>query len=85
MFWGDGEVMNSFDRMFDFNRDGNLDPVEQAMQYEFFEESTKEDSAEEDNPLYSDIDLDELEDMDENERREALEEAGYEPEDFDEI
>lgn len=88
-FW-DREVRDSFDEMFDYNRDGHLDSFEQAMQYDFFEESLKSDSSDEDDEddrelLYPDLDFDELEDMDEDERREVLEEAGYDPDDFDDF
>ena len=41
------------------------------------EEDNKSDEDEEE------LDLDDLEFMDEDERREALEEAGYDPDDFD--
>ena len=81
-FW-DREVRNSFDAMFDFNRDGHLDFVEQATQFDFFEESIKEDKCEDEEDILDDLDLDELEDMDEEERREAIEDAGYDPDDFD--
>lgn len=91
-FW-DREVRDSFDAMFDFNRDGRLDVCEEAMQFDFIEEGIKSDSHnryvdddEDDRELlYPDLDFDELEDMDEDERREALEEAGYDPDDFDDF
>ena len=86
-FW-DREVRDGFDAMFDFNRDGHLDPFEQAMQFDFIEEGMKSESGrdeEEDELFGSDLDFDELEDMDEDERREALEEAGYDPDDFDDF
>lgn len=67
-----------------------MDIFEQAMQYEFYKESMKSDSSDDDddddrNLLYPDLDFDELEDMDEDERREALEAAGYDPDDFDDF
>lgn len=86
-FW-DREVRGGFDAMFDFNRDGYLDPFEQVMQLDFIEEGMKTDSGsdeEEDDLFGSDFDPFELEDMDEDERREALEEAGYDPDDFDDF
>lgn len=90
-FW-DKEVRDGFDGIFDYNRDGQLDIFEQAMQYEFYKESMKSDSSDDDddedddrNLLYPDLDFDELEDMDEDERREALETAGYDPDDFDDF
>ena len=45
----DKEVNNSFDRMFDLNRDGFLDASEEAVKYEFLnsfdEPSTIEDDS----------------------------------------
>ncbi len=81
-FWS-REVDNSFDSLFDMNRDGVLDPVEQGYQLEFLERSMEEDSgAGTEDELDPDLDWDELEMMDEDERREALEDAGYDPDDF---
>ena len=80
-----GAYENSFDRLFDFNRDGSLDPAEQGFQLDFITEDIERDNEYDDEKSddYSDLDWDELEDMDEDERREALEEAGYDPDDFD--
>lgn len=86
-FWN-REVRDSFDEMFDFNRDGHLDSFEEAMKFEFIEESMKSgssDDEDEDGLFGLDLDLDELENMDEDERREALEESGYDPDDFDDF
>ena len=81
-FWS-REVDNSFDSLFDMNHDGVLDPVEQGYQLEFLERSMEEDSgAGTEDELDPDLDWDELEMMDEDERREALEDAGYDPDDF---
>ena len=79
-FW-DREVENSFDSLFDTNRDGVLDPVEQGFQLDFLARQMEEDRSME---AEDELDLDDLELMDEDERREALEEAGYDPNDFDE-
>ena len=51
---------------------------------------TGSDDLEEDDELVEELemaglDLDELADMDENERREALEDAGLDPDDYDEL
>lgn len=46
-------------------------------------ESDDDEEDEDDLDDLDDLDLDELESMDEDERREALEEAGYDPDDFD--
>ena len=74
----DREVRNSFDRMFDLNRDGALDPAEQAFQMDFI----TRDMEEQDDTDDDELDLDDLEDMDPDERREALEDAEYDPDDF---
>lgn len=78
-FW-DRNVENSFDRMFDMNRDGVLDPVEQAFQLDYIASQMEEENRSDDD---DELDLDELEFMDEDERREALEEAGYDLDDYD--
>ena len=76
----DREVRGSFDRLFDLNRDGALDPAEQAFQMDFI---TRDMEEQEDIDDEDELDLDDLEDMDPDERREALEEAGYDPDDLD--
>lgn len=50
-FW-DRDVENSFDKMFDFNRDGKLSPVEQGMQFDFIDRMSREDDEEEDDDDY---------------------------------
>ena len=81
-----------FGGLFDFNRDGELDPMERAMDFMAFEEVTKEsdsdDFDDEEDDLMDDIemvglDANELSFMDEDERREALEDAGLDPDDYD--
>lgn len=77
--FGDREIENSFDALFDLNRDGVLNPLEQGYQLdvisgEFDNEGTEDED---------EFDLDDLDLMDEDERREALEDAGYDPDDFD--
>jgi len=83
----DNPVRNSFDSLFDFNRDGVLDIGEQGAQLDFIMEDIegKDDYDDEKSDDYPDLDLDELECMDEDERREALEDAGYDPDDFDDM
>ena len=78
-FW-DRDVENSFDSLFDMNRDGVLDAVEQGFQLDFLTRQMEEEnrSDEEEDEL-------DLEFMDEDDRREALEEAGYDPDDFDDF
>ncbi len=78
-----------FGRMFDLNRDGKLDAWERAMEYDFMTSLNDEDDAckDEDEELteleLAGIDPIELEYMDAEERREVLEEAGLDPDDFD--
>lgn len=84
----DRDVENSFDSLFDLNRDGVLDAVEQGFQLDFLmkdmeSDSSDDDEDEDDLNLDPFLDRDELEMMDEDERREALEDAGYDPDDFD--
>ena len=87
----DRDVINSFDRMFDWNDDGKLDSFEQANQFEFEQRMLEEDSVDDDeDDDDDDLDLDlagldrfDLEMMDEDERREALEDAGLDPGDYD--
>ena len=79
----DKEVANPLDSLFDMNKDDILDPAEQALQFEYLTEQLKAQM-----PSYSDedeeFDIDELELMDEHDRREALEAAGYSADDFGE-
>ena len=75
---------------YDFNRDGSLDPMEaqfaaNAMEYIH----SKERSFEEQRALFeasaSGIDIASFDFMDSEERREAIENAGLDLEDFDEV
>lgn len=86
----DRDVKNGFDRMFDWNDDGKLDSFEQANQFEFEQRMLEKDSVDDDEDDDDDLDLDlagldrfDLEMMDEDERREALEDAGLDPGDYD--
>ncbi len=82
----DRDVENGFDGMFDWNRDGKLDSFEQANQFEFEEELMRDsdsDYDEDDELEMAGLDSLELELMDEDERREALEDAGLDPDDYD--
>ena len=86
-----------FGNMFDLNRDGKLDHFERAMEFEFLEECEREENGyDDDAEEYDDefeeeytelelagIDPEELEFMDDDERREILEEAGLDPDDYD--
>ena len=79
---------------FDLNRDGKIDGAEWAFINDtLFEDthgiSSGYDEDEEDDALdeldMAGLDRDELEFMDEDERREAFEDAGLDPEDFDDF
>lgn len=73
--------MSIFGDVFDLNRDGELDAMEQAMKFSTFMQildDTKREELEE-----AGLDIDELEMMSEEERYEAIGEAGLDPEDFD--
>lgn len=77
-------MMNGFDRMFDFNRDGALDRGERAMQFQFFEQMDHSSRSYDDDDDRQEI-LDDLDYMDADERREALEDMGYDADDFDDF
>ena len=76
-----------FGKIFDFDGDGKLDSMERAMGFMAFNEMTKEEDdsyEEEDDELeMAGLDYDELSFLDEDERREALENAGLDPDDYD--
>ena len=64
-----------FGSMFDLNHDGNISPLESAMEFSFLNELLKDDSDVQTELELSGLDTDELEFMDADERREILEEA----------
>ncbi len=74
-----------FGNMFDFNRDGELNSLERATEFAFLNDMLCEEEAEE--PMteleLSGLDVEELEFMDADERREVLEEAGLDPDEYD--
>lgn len=78
-----------FGNLFDMNHDGELDTFERTMDYIAYEELTTEvENNEKEDDLMIDLELsgldyDELEFMDEDERREVLEDAGLDPDDYD--
>lgn len=80
-----------FGNMFDFNCDGKLDSFERAMEFSFIQSLDKKVSGdiydEEDEDLTeleeAVLDSEELEFMDDDKRREGLEAAGLDPDDFD--
>ena len=77
-----------FDKMFDFNRDGRLNAFERDAQFQFIDEKRgKSDLFGDDNETdvfaEAGLDYDDLEFMDPEERREVLEDAGLDPDEFD--
>ena len=76
-----------FGGLFDFNHDGKMDNFEHAAEFQFFNAVVlaDEDNASDDLLAEAGLDRDELSWMDEEERREALEEAGLDPSDFDDF
>ena len=72
-----------FGSMFNVNHDGNISPLESAMEFSFLNEQLKDDSDVQTELELSGLDTDELEFMDADERREILEEAGLDPDEYD--
>ncbi len=76
-----------YDSAFDLDRDGKLDAAEYCFMDEVLfgsdDEDEDEEDFDEDELEAAGLDRDELEWMDEDERREALEDAGLDPDDFD--
>lgn len=73
--------MGLFGNLFDFNNDGKLDTIEKAAEFGAFMRMI--DSAKNDELASAGLDLQELSDMGYFERREVLEEAGLDPDDYD--
>ena len=67
-----------FGDLFDFNNDGKLDMFEQAADFAAFQNMVKQSELEENG-----LDYDEIELMDEGERKEALEAAGLDSDNYD--
>ena len=77
-------MLGLFGGLFDFNHDGKLDGMERAVDFAAF--TTMVDSMDDNKKTeleMSGLDADELEFMDADERREALEDAGLDPDDYD--
>ena len=73
-----------FGNMFDLNHDGKLDAFERATEFDFLNNIMEGSDKEEHNELYeAGIDPEELEYMSGDERREVLEDAGLDPDDYD--
>lgn len=69
--------------LFDLNHDGEIDIFERAAEFSFLEEIIDTEEDENSDFELSGVDLDAMEYMDPDERREALEEAGLDPDDYD--
>ncbi len=67
--------------LFDFNKDGNLDAFERAARFRAFIETEKDEKRGE--LMAAGLDVQELREMDPFERREALEDAGFDPDEYD--
>ena len=73
-----------FGSLFDFNGDGKLDALEQGMEFMAFQQIMGGSSGDEMDALEAaGLSYEELLLMDEDERREVLEAAGLDPDDFD--
>lgn len=70
-----------FGDLFDFNNDGKLDSFEKAAEFGAFMQMIN--SAKNDELTSAGLDPQELSDMGYLERREALEETGFDPDDFE--
>ena len=78
-----GLFMNGFfGNLFDFNHDGKLDSFERTADFVAFA-SLMEDEEEKTELKMSGLDPAELEFMDADERREAIEDVGLDPDDYD--
>ena len=77
-----------YDRNFDFNRDGKLDAYEYSVMQDVVFGKNSSGSYNEEEELEDELDMVGLdrykrEDMDEDERREALEDAGLNPDEYE--
>lgn len=73
--------MGIFGDLFDFNGDGKLDSFEKAAEFDMFMDMVE--SCEQNELESAGLDVDELSLMDDDERAEALEDAGFDADDFD--
>ena len=73
--------MGLFGNLFDLNGDGKLDAFEKAAEFGAFMQMI--DSTKNDELISAGLDPAELESMDDFERREAIKNAGLNPDDYD--
>ena len=88
----DFDVLGGVGDVFDFNGDGRLDGAEFGIAMEILSEEDSDEYVDEDEFDDEDDDLEaagldrfDLEMMDEDERREAMEDAGLDPDDYDDL
>lgn len=75
-----------FGDLFDLDHDGELNAMERTLDFLAFDELTRDtelDDEDNDDLEISGLDYEELSMMDEDERIEALEDAGLDPDDYD--
>ena len=72
--------MGLFGDLFDFNGDGKLDAFEKSAEFGTFMNMV--DSCQKDELTLAGLDIDELDLMDDDERREAIEDAGLDPDGY---
>ena len=90
--FGDFDVLGGVGDVFDFNGDGRLDGAEFGIAMEILSEEDSDEYEDKDELDDEDDDLEaagldrfDLEMMDEDERREAMEDAGLDPDDYDDL
>ena len=90
--FGDFDVLGGVGDVFDFNGDGRLDGAEFGIAMEILSEKDSDEYEDDDDFDDEDDELEtagldrfDLEMMDEDERREALEAAGLDPDDYDDL
>lgn len=69
-----------FGNMFDFDRNGTLDPLERALEFNFLSNLLDDEKQ---TLIDAGLDIGELNQMDENARRYVIENAGLDPDDFE--
>ena len=90
--FGDFDVLGGVGDVFDFNGDGRLDGAEFGIAMEILSEEDSDEYEDEDELDDEDDELEaagldrfDLEMMDEDERREALEDAGLDPDEYEDL
>ena len=69
-----------FGNLFDFDRNGKLDSLERALEFNFLSNLLDDEKQ---TLIDAGLDIDKLNKMDENLRHSAIESAGLDPDDFD--